>query len=91
MSRTLRVYKSYVFRDKDPVIDEFRTMVEKTYGEANRKALHSIRDGGGPSVAAMAGWLFGKTKRPQNPTMEAAGRSMGFKRVWVKMNGHRKP
>jgi hypothetical protein len=32
----------------------------------------------------MQGWFRGKTRRPQNATIEATGRALGFKRTWVK-------
>jgi hypothetical protein len=82
----LPIYKSYVFRDKDPVIDQLRTMAEDTYGvKINSKTLRIIADKGGPTVGSMKAWFFGKTKRPQNPTVEAAGRAMGYQRVWQRM------
>ena len=81
------IYKSYSFRTKDPVIDELRTMVEDHFGtRVNNKALTAITEEGGPSVACMHAWFYGETKRPQNPTVEAAGRAMGFKRKWVRMS-----
>jgi hypothetical protein len=82
----VKTYKSYLFRAKDPAIDELRTVVEDHYGE--RVAHHHLADieaSGGPSTACMRGWFFGKTQRPQNATLEAAGRSRGFRRKWVKM------
>lgn len=87
MARGLKLYQSYMFRTKDPVIDELRTLVQDQYGKLSHKALRTIEENGGPSASCMAGWFFGKTKRPQNPTAEACGRSMGYKRVWRKMNG----
>lgn len=83
---SLKLYRAYNFRDKDPVIDQLRTMAEETYGvKVNGKSLRQIENKGGPSVACMRSWFFGTTKRPQNPTTEAAGRAMGFQRVWQKM------
>jgi hypothetical protein len=80
------IYKSYVFRTKDPVIDELRTLAEDTYGaRVNGKVLSEISQEGGPSTSCMRAWFFGTTKRPTSATVEAAGRSMGFKRVWQKM------
>jgi hypothetical protein len=35
----------------------------------------------------MHNWFFGTTRRPQSATLEAAGRALGYKRVWVKNNG----
>lgn len=80
------VYKSYVFKDKDPVIDELRTIVQKEFkGKLNYKTLRQIEERGGPTASCMASWFFGQTKRPQNPTVEAAGRAMGYKRTWTRV------
>lgn len=82
----MRTYKSYMFRTKDPAIDELRTVVEDTYGErVNHSHLSDIEAKGGPTAGCMRGWFFGKTQRPQNATLEAAGRSNGMRRKWVKM------
>jgi hypothetical protein len=78
-------YGAYVFRTKDPAIDKFRTLVEDHFGHrVNGKDLKHIHEEGGPSIAAMRGWFFGKTRRPQNPTLEAAGQALGYERVWQK-------
>jgi len=80
------IYKSYVFKDKDLVIDELRTLAETHFGRrVNYNMLSQIEEAGGPTASCMRGWFFGETKRPQNPTVEAAGRAMGFKRVWRRM------
>lgn len=82
------VYKSYVFRDKDPAIDALRTLVQDANGgKLNGVGLTAIETGGGPKAGTMRNWFFGKTRRPQNATLEAAGRALGFQRRWVKMNG----
>lgn len=81
----MRLYRSYVFRTKDPAIDELRTAIEDNTGERLNKSavLRRIEKDGGPSVSCMNGWFFGKTRRPQNCTLEAAGRALGLRRVWV--------
>jgi hypothetical protein len=85
---TLPTYKAYVFRTKDPAIDELRTVVEDHFGHrVTNKDLKAIEEDGGPKLGTMRGWFFGKTRRPQNPTLEAAGRALGYQRKWVKMNG----
>lgn len=83
---TMKLYQSYMFTNKDPAIDELRTIIADQFGtgKAFSKGLHQIERDGGPSQAAMEGWFYGATKRPQNATLEAAGRAMGFARVWVK-------
>lgn len=81
----MKIYKSYVFRTKDPVIDELRTMVQDTHGDLNGKALKTLSAEGGPSSGTMYSWFHGKTRRPQSASVEAAGRAMGYRRQWVKM------
>lgn len=83
--RTLGVYKAYNFRNKDPVIDQLRTMARDVYGKLDAKAMRQIHEAGGPTISCMNAWFNGKTLRPQNPSTEAAGRAMGFHRVWQKM------
>ena len=84
------LYKSYVFRDKDPVIDELRTLAEQHFGHRiDGNVLTQIADDGGPTSGCMWAWFFGDTKRPQNPTIEAAGRAMGYQRVWKRMRSNR--
>jgi hypothetical protein len=86
----LTLYKSYMFRDKDPAIDEMRSLIERHYGRrVTNKELSQITEDGGPSSSCMHSWFFGKTRRPQNPTIEAAGRAMGYQRVWKRMRSNR--
>lgn len=80
-----RVYKSYLFKTKDPVIDQLRTLVQKQHGSLKHAALKKVELAGGPTVSCMAAWFFGATLRPNNCSTEAAGRAMGFKREWVPM------
>lgn len=82
----MRLLKAYMFKTKDPVIDELRTIVQDATGDLKLKTrtLSDIADDGGPTVACMQGWFRGKTRKPQNATIEAAGRALGFKRTWVK-------
>lgn len=81
-----RVYGSYLFKDKEPVIDETRTLFENVFGERiNNRMLAKIEKDGGPTVSCMRGWFFGEIKKPQNVTIEAAGRAVGYRRRWVKM------
>lgn len=80
----MQTYRSYLFRTKDPAIDELRTVVQDAYGgRLTRKTLTSIERDGGPKAGTMGNWFFGKVKRPQNATLEAAGRAAGYRRVWV--------
>lgn len=83
----MKIYRSYMFRDKDPVIDGLRTVFSDHFSEpVEHSHLVQVEKDGGPSVSAMSNWFFGKTKRPQNATIEAAGRALGYRREWVAMN-----
>lgn len=71
-SRTIRVYKSYNFRDKDPVIDVVRTVVEdagKSYAKVERDS--------GVTTQTLRNWFYGRTKRPQFATVAAVVRACG--------------
>lgn len=87
--RTFAPYKSYNFRTKDPVIDELRTIFQDEFGRdgLKHKQFERIHADGGPTSTCMKQWFFGKTRRPTSAAIEAAGRAIGFKREWVKMNG----
>lgn len=83
---TSHTYGAYRFREKDPAINELRTLVEDHFGHrVKRHDLSTIKDDGGPSAGTMANWFFGETRRPQSATLEAAGRAIGYKRKWVRM------
>jgi hypothetical protein len=73
----MRTYKAYVFRGQDPAIIDIKAMSKGI-------ALSDIEDAGGPSTSCLRSWFRGKTKRPQNATIEAAGRALGFRREWRK-------
>ena len=83
-----KLYSAYLFRSRDPSIDELRTVVEDHFGHrVTAKDLTRIEEDGGPTSGTMKNWFFGKTMRPQSATLEAAGRACGFRRQWVRMNG----
>jgi hypothetical protein len=81
------VYGSYRFRDKDPAIDAIRTVMQDHFRKRNLSAedYAEVKEQGGPSSSCVKSWFEGKTKRPQNATLEAAGRALGYHRVWRKM------
>lgn len=85
MAHKVKIYGSYRFRTKDPVIDELRTLIQDHVGEGQHirhRHLSKVERDGGPSATASRNWFFGKTKRPQSAAVEAFGRSLGFKRRW---------
>ena len=75
----LKLYASYSFKDKDPVIDEMRTMIqdsETSYAEVSRVS--------GVSVGTLHNWFNGATKRPQYATVMAVVHSLGFRAKFVR-------
>lgn len=77
---TLRIYKSYSFRTKDPVIDELRTLI------ADEGARYSeVHEASGVATTTLYNWFKGPTMRPQSASIEAVGRSIGYRRKWVRM------
>lgn len=73
---TFKVYTAYMFRGQDPAIADVKRFAR---GHTNT----SIEKDGGPASTTLNNWFTGKTRRPQNATLEAAGRALGMKRVWV--------
>lgn len=70
--RSIIVYRSYNFINKDPAIDVVRTMVQQSY-----KSYSKIHDNGGPTPTTLYNWFDGKTRRPQFCTLIAAARAVG--------------
>jgi len=64
-SRTLQVYKSYSFVDKDPCIDYARTYVYREGGP------NKIAKASGVAPTTLYNWFHKKTKRPQFATVAA--------------------
>lgn len=78
---TLKLYKSYSFRDKDPVIDTMRTMI------ADEKVSYAeVAEQSGVSHTTLHNWFNGKTKRPQYATVMAVAGSLGYRVEWVNAN-----
>lgn len=65
-------YRTYMFKDKDPVIDFVRTKVEDS-----KKSYAEISDGSGVSKATLYNWFHGKTRRPQFATVAATLSDLG--------------
>jgi transcriptional regulator with XRE-family HTH domain len=77
--RTINAYKSYSFKDKDPVIDRLRTIIQDesvSYAE-----IHAMS---GVTQTTLWNWFSGSTKRPQFATVMAVARSLGYDMQIVK-------
>jgi len=67
-------YKSYNFVDKDPIIDEIRSVYQDSGVNYRWISEHS-----GVAPATLHNWFDGKTRRPQAATINAVLRSIGKK------------
>lgn len=69
-------YRTYMFREKDPVIDFVRTHVDDS-GETYK----SISESSGVSTTTMYNWFHGNTRRPQFATVAGILTSLGVKEL----------
>jgi predicted transcriptional regulator len=67
-------YKSYNFVDKDPMIDQVRTVILDS-----TMTYRAIADLSGVTETTIRNWLDGSTKRPQAATFNAVLRACGYK------------
>ena len=72
-------YATYNFVDKDPVIDELRTIVSDE--KASYADIHATS---GVSVNTLYNWFNGGTRRPQHATIMAVARALGYDYKLVK-------
>lgn len=77
----VRLYRTYRFIDKDPVIDEMRTLIQD---EGLMKKLTIVHQLSGVATATLDNWFNGETVSPQNRTVSAVATSLGYKRQWSK-------
>lgn len=76
-----RTYRTYRFIDKDPVIDEVRTIVQD---EGLIKRLAMAANLAGLSKTTLDNWFNGHTRRPQNASIMALVSSLGYQRKFTK-------
>ena len=72
-----KIYGTYSFVDKDPIIDKMRGPAnEYTYAELSRVS--------GVSPTTIYNWFEGKTRRPSYAAVIAVMRAMGFKEHYTR-------
>ena len=79
VAKGLSLYKSYSFRDKDPVIDEVRTLIQ-----AEEFSYKDIHEASGVSVSTLYNWFEGTTKKPQYATVMAVVYALGYKSKFIR-------
>lgn len=67
-------YKSYSFIDKDPMIDQVRTVILDTH-----MTYKAVAEASGVHEGTIRNWLDGAVKRPQAATFNAVLRACGYK------------
>lgn len=75
----LRLYDSYNFTDKDPVIDKVRTIVKR-----EGMSYMDIQRASGVSATTLHNWFDGKTRRPQYCTVMAVVSALGYRQAFIK-------
>jgi len=83
VSKGLSLYKSYSFRDKDPVIDEVRTLLQDS-----GQSYKDVHTASGVSVGTLHNWFEGTTKKPQYATVMAVVHALGYRSKFIR---NRKP
>jgi hypothetical protein len=78
-----KILRTYQFRDKDPVVDELRTLVQDE-GLYSKKNLRTVATLSNLAPATLEALFFGATRRPQNATVMAIATSLGYERAWRK-------
>lgn len=71
-------YKSYNFKDKDPIIDQMRTMVQDS-----GMSYRDIHDASGVSVSCLNQWFNGVTRRPTYAAVVAVIAVLGYRSILV--------
>jgi hypothetical protein len=72
-------YRSYSFKDKEPVIFEVEDLMKKE--GLSVRDLHFLSH---VSDTTYRNMFYGETRRPRHATIEASIRAMGYKRIIVR-------
>jgi hypothetical protein len=85
MARFIMSYRCYNWKNKNPVIDKVRTILqdEGLYSKKTRQVLHQLS---GVAVATYDGWFEGETKDPKHTTIMATLAALGYEEQFVKAN-----
>ena len=67
------LYKSYLFRDKDPAIHAIHRVIR-----AKSLAYDDVARDSGVTVTTLRNWFYGATRRPQFATLQAVAKAIGL-------------
>jgi transcriptional regulator with XRE-family HTH domain len=68
-----KLYKSYSFVDKDPIIDRVRTIVQDS-----GLSLSKVSGESDVAISTLSAWFDGKTRRPQFASVAAVCSALGY-------------
>jgi hypothetical protein len=85
----MKLYKSYRFRTKDPIIDKLRTAFQDAKRREPKLTFQAISEDSGLSVQTPGNWFNGDTRRPQFATCMAFARAIGCDLVIVRADNVR--
>lgn len=77
-----RQYRTYRYKDKNPVIDKIRTIVQD---EGLFKKLEVLHQLSGVSRTTLDNWFHGETKNPQHHTIAAVVTSLGYEETFQRV------
>jgi hypothetical protein len=72
-------YRSYNFKDKDPIIDQIHTLIDDS-----GLSIYDVSALSGVSYSAIYNWLYGDTMRPNHASTAAVIGGMGFEYTIVR-------
>jgi len=78
----LRIYRTYRYIDKNPVIDRTRTIIQD---EGLFKRLGIVHELSGVATTTLNNWFHGPTRNPQHATVAAVITALGYKEEFVKV------
>jgi len=77
----IRLYRTYSYIDKNPVIDKLRTLAQD---EGLFTRLGILSEISNVSSTTMRNWWHGETRNPQHHTVAAVVTALGYEEQFVK-------
>lgn len=71
-SRGFIKYNTYLFKDKDPILDIVATAIDDS-----GMTMKEVHESSNVSMSTLYNWRFGDTRKPQFCTVEATMRAVG--------------
>ena len=83
MARFIMSYRTYNWKNKNPVIDKVRTILqdEGLFAKKSRKMLENLS---GVKVQTFDGWFEGETRDPRHTTVMACLTALGYEETFTK-------